>query len=76
MSGVTERASRILDAAADIEDLLRLAHEATHRIHQDVHEDSFEHVKNVSEKIHQLRLDARQLHNAMQLYVNSIASYR
>ncbi|WP_126453307.1 hypothetical protein [Sulfuriflexus mobilis] len=74
MSNLAEQGARILEAAADVEDLLRLAHEAVHRIHQDVSDDNFDHAEQISEKIHKIREDARRLNIDLQEYVREMES--
>ena len=74
MSSLAEKGVRILDAAADVEDLLRLAHEAVHRIHQDVSNEGFDLVEDMSEKMHHLRAEAKRLNTALQDYVREMES--
>ena|GEM_PF-3470943 len=74
MSDLAERGARILNAAADVEDLLRLTHEAVHRIHLEVSNDGFERTRIMSARIHQLREDARLFNVSLQKYVQELES--
>lgn len=74
MSDLAERGARILNAAADVEDLLRLAHEAVHRIHLEVSNDGFDHTRAMSVKLHQLREEARLFNVSLQKYVQEMES--
>lgn len=74
MSDLAEKGSRILDAAADTEDLLRLAHEAVHRIHLEVSSDGFDRTEAMSGRLHQLREEARLLNVILQRYVQEMES--
>lgn len=61
MNNIAEQGSRILDATANLNDLLRLSHEAVHRIKQDVHGDTYDSVEILSLKLHDLRHEAEML---------------
>jgi hypothetical protein len=74
MSDLVEKGVRILDAAADVEDLLRLAHEAVHRIHLEVSNEGFEHSRAMSGRLHQLREEARLFNLTLQKYVQEMES--
>lgn len=74
MSTVGEEGSNALDAASDLVELLRLAHEAAHRINQTVHSDTFEYAQGVSLDIHNLRQKADRLRREIEQYVKRIES--
>jgi len=61
MKDIAEQGSRILDAMADINDLLRLSHEALHRLKQEVHGSAYDSVEILSLKLHDLRHEAEIL---------------
>ena len=61
MGTIAEEGSRAMGAASDLVDLLRLAHEAVHRIKQDSHASSYEHADLISQQLHMLRLQAEKL---------------
>lgn len=61
MSNIAEQSSRALDAISDLKDLLRLSHEALHRLKQDVHGDTYDSVEILSLKLHDLRHEAEML---------------
>jgi hypothetical protein len=69
MENVAEKGSRTLDASADLKDLLRLAHEALHRIQQEVHGNCYDATDNLSLKLHDIRRDADQLSEKIDQYV-------
>ncbi len=58
MESIAEKGSRSLDATEDLNDLLRLAHAALHRIHMDTHGNNYDEVENLSLKLHDLRQEA------------------
>lgn len=72
MENIAEKGSRTLDAAADLKDLLRLAHSALHRIHQDVHGNNYDDAEVLSLKLHDLRKDADDLSHGITEYVKEI----
>lgn len=55
MNILEEERNNALDAGCDLVELLRLAHEAAHRINQTVHSDTFEYAQGVFLGIHNLR---------------------
>lgn len=61
MNNIAEQGSRTLDTIADLIDLLRLSHEALHRLKQDVHGDTYDTVEILSLKLHDLRHEAEKL---------------
>ncbi|MCW8901992.1 MAG: hypothetical protein OQK75_00465 [Gammaproteobacteria bacterium] len=61
MKDIAEQGSRILDAMADINDLLRLSHEALHRLKQEVHGSAYDSAEILSLKLHDLRHEAEIL---------------
>ena len=61
MNNVAEQGSRTLDAIADLKDLLRLSHEALHRLKQDVHGDTYDSAEILCLKMHDLRHEAEIL---------------
>lgn len=72
MENIAEQGSRTLDAMADLRDFLRLAHEAVHRMKQDVHGNCYDSVDIMSLKIHDLRHDAEKLSKEIEDYVKEI----
>lgn len=74
MGNIAEKGSCVLDATADLGDLLRLAHEALHRIKQDVHGDNYNDAELLSLKLHDLHLEADQLSVKINLYVKNTQS--
>ena len=72
MDNIAEQGSRALDAAADLKDLLRLAHEALHRIKQDVHGNSYNSAEILSLQLHDLRNEADKLSKEISDYVREI----
>ena len=69
MENIAEQGSRALDAMADLIDLLRLSHEALHRVKQNVHGNSFTSAEIISLKLHDLRNDADKLSKEVEIYV-------
>lgn len=61
MDNIAEQGSRALEAVADLNDLLRLSHEALHRLKQEVHGDTYDSVEILSLKLHDLRHEAEIL---------------
>lgn len=61
MDNIAEKGSRVLDAMADINDLLRLSHEALHRLKQEVHGSAYDRAEILSLKLHDLRHEAEML---------------
>lgn len=74
MDSIADKGSRALDAAADLKDLLRLSHEALHRIKQDVHGSNYDQAEILSLKLHDLRHDADILSKEIDGYVKDIES--
>lgn len=72
MENIAKKGSRTLDAAADLKDLLRLAHGALHRLQQDVHGNAYDDTEILSLKLHDLRKDADNLSNEIAQYVKEI----
>lgn len=72
MENIAEQGSRALDAMADLKDLLRLAHEALHRIKQEVHGSSYDSAEIMSLKLHDLRYEADKLSKEIDGYVQEI----
>ena len=73
---VGEKASRLLDEAAQLCDLLRMAHATAHRMQQDIYGQSYDHVTEMSNRLHDLRVECNRLFdevklNAEQLVENS-----
>ena len=56
MDSVGEKGSRLLDDAAQLCDLLRMASSAAHRMQQDLHGDSYDKVNEVVNQLHDLRV--------------------
>lgn len=61
MDNIAEQGSRVLEAVADLNDLLRLSHEALHRLKQEVHGDTYDSVEILSLKLHDMRHEAEIL---------------
>jgi len=61
MDNIAEQGSRALEAVADLNDLLRLSHEALHRLKQEVHGDTYDSVEVLSRKLHDFRHEAEML---------------
>ena len=61
MDNIAEQGSRALEAVADLNDLLRLSHEALHRLKQEVHGDTYDSVEILSLKLHDMRHEAEML---------------
>lgn len=74
MATITEEDSRALDAASDLKDLLRLAHEALHRIEQDVHGGCYDSADELSRKLHDVRKEADELSDKIAVYVKEVES--
>lgn len=72
MENIAEQGSRALDAVADLQDLLRLAHEALHRIKQDVHGKSYDSAEIMSLKLHDLRREVDKFSEDIYGYVKEI----
>lgn len=72
MENIAEKGSRTLDAAADLKDLLRLAHGALHRIKQEVHGNNYDNAEVLSLKLHDLRNEADSLSDEISSYVKEI----
>lgn len=72
MNTIAEQGSRELDAAADLKDLLRLAHSALHRIQQDTHGSSYDEAEVLSLRLHDLRHDAELLSQSITEYVREM----
>jgi len=72
METIAEKGSRSLDATADLKDLLRLAHGALHRIHQDAHGSNYDEAEVLSLKLHDLRRDADLLSKHIAEYVKEM----
>ncbi|HKK14437.1 MAG TPA: hypothetical protein VKA14_07220 [Gammaproteobacteria bacterium] len=71
MPNVAERGSRALEATADLTDLLRLAHEALHRLRDEVHGDVVEQADGLSRRIRTLRQEADRLQDRIEHLVRS-----
>lgn len=69
MGTVAEESSRALEATSDLKDLLRLAHEAVHRIAKDVHGDTYESADALSLRLHEVRREADALSKKVNTYV-------
>lgn len=52
---VGEKGSRLLDEAAHLCDMLRLAHSTAHRMQNDLHGRSYDRVSEISVRLHDLR---------------------
>ena len=72
MENIAEQGNRTLEAMADYKDLLRLAHEALHRIKQDVHGKSYDSAEIMSLKLHDLRYEVDLLSKEIDGYVKEI----
>ncbi|MDY6979888.1 MAG: hypothetical protein SV201_08410 [Pseudomonadota bacterium] len=55
MDSVGEKGSRLLDEAAQLCDLLRMAYGTAHRMQQDLHGDTYERTTDVVNQLHDLR---------------------
>lgn len=74
MHTIGEEGSNALDAASELLELLRLAHEATHRLKKDVHGQCFENADAFSKKLLALREEAELLNIDVTKYVKEIES--
>lgn len=72
MDNIAEQGSRALEAVADLKALLRLSHEALHRIKQEVHGTTFDSVEVMSFKLHDLRHEADDLDKKVNGYIKDI----
>ncbi|MFO7603287.1 MAG: hypothetical protein R6X06_05665 [Gammaproteobacteria bacterium] len=72
MESKGESGGRILDAAADVRDLLRLAHEAVQRLATEIHGDAYDQVTALSRQMHDAREAAEALEQEMTEYVKVI----
>jgi len=61
MSPIEEQLSRQLDDAAQVCDLLRLAHSVAHYIQRDLHGASHEDMQELSQRLHEVRIEANRL---------------
>jgi hypothetical protein len=61
--------SRALSAASDLDDLLRLAHEAVERVAQEVFGASFEHAELIARELQRLRRSADTLRRGVEEHV-------
>ncbi len=74
MGTIGEEGSGALDAVSDLVDLLRLAHEAAHRLNERVHSELFEHSDAIVRDIHDLRQRTESLKQEVDQYVKKIES--
>jgi len=65
MSTPEEQLSRQLDDAAQVCDLLRLAHSVAHNIQRDLHGASHEGMQELSEQLHEIRIEANRLFHSI-----------
>lgn len=72
MENIAQQGSRALEAVSDLKDFLRLAHEALHRIKQDVHGTSYDSADIMSLKLHDLRQEVDNLSKEIDSYVKEI----
>ncbi|MGA7801060.1 MAG: hypothetical protein WCC36_09635 [Gammaproteobacteria bacterium] len=71
MATIAEQGSRALEATSDLNDLLRLAHEALHRLQNEVHGDTFDEANGLSQHLQTLRQKATTLEARVQQSVRS-----
>jgi len=76
MEPISEIGSRALEAAADLKDLLHLAHGALHRIEQDIHGKNYVKAKELTVKLHNLRREVSIFSMEIDAYVKEIESDR
>ncbi len=74
MSTIGEEGSGALEAMNDLIDLLRLAHEASHRLNEHVHSELFDHADAIFREIHGLRQRAESLKQGVDQYVKKLES--
>lgn len=58
---VGEKGSRLLDEAAQLCDMLRMAHSTAHRMQQDLHAESYDKVSEIADRLHDLRVACNRL---------------
>lgn len=67
-----ETGSRLLDEAASLCDLLRVAHATTHRMQQELHGDSYERVVGISQQLHELNDSCSRLYDEVEQYAEEL----
>jgi hypothetical protein len=65
MRPVEEQLGRQLDDAAQVCDLLRLAHSVAHNIQRDLHGASHEGMQELSQQLHEVRIEANRLFHSI-----------
>ncbi|MEJ2645420.1 MAG: hypothetical protein P8180_10890 [Gammaproteobacteria bacterium] len=73
MATIAERGSRALEASSDLGDLLRLAHEAVHRLQDEVHGETFEDANGLSRQLQRVRRQAATLQRRVEREVRNTA---
>lgn len=71
MATIAERGSRALEASSDLGDLLRLAHEAVHRLQDEVHGETFEDANGLSRQLQRVRHQAATLQRRVEREVRN-----
>ena len=66
MATIAERGSRALEASSDLSDLLRLAHEALHRLQEEVHGEAFEDANALSHELRRVRRRAASMQSRVE----------
>lgn len=65
MESLGEKGSRMLDEAAGVCDLLRLAHSTLHRMQRDLHGETYNMAIRLSGQLHLLREDCNRFYSSV-----------
>ena len=72
MDSLGEKGSRLLDEAAEVCDLLRLAHSAVHRMQRELHGESYELALELSHQLHRLRDECNRYYDLVNQDVENL----
>ncbi|MFO8025076.1 hypothetical protein [Thiohalophilus sp.] len=74
VDSVGQTGSRLLDEAAQLCDLLRIAYGTAHRMQQDLHGDTYDRAINVVNQLHDLQLTCNNLFDEVAREVGEMES--
>lgn len=71
---IGEKGSRLLDEAAHLCDMLRMAHSTAHRMQHDLHGQSYDKVSEIADRLHDLRAACNNLFDEVAQEVEEMQS--